>query len=496
MKPMVDESCRSTSPKNTLRTLVTLGATALAVALAVSGCGESTGLVGGACRFPYVECSLACVDLETDPAHCGACDVACNAGVACVGGKCDGPSTASHDAGVDREAGVDGAGSDGNVGDGQPSDGTVSDGPVADGTLSDGAGPDGSNVDSGGTDGARPDSATGDDGGANDGSASDGAGGSSDAGDSDAGATDASASDAPAGDACLPPYTTEAHCGDCFTQCVAPNDACKFDGTSYACAPFCLAPLSRCGDTCKDLMTDGDNCGACGRVCASNICVQGVCQGAASGDIVYIGHDYATTPLRTAQARILENAVLLSRSDPVRVLSYQRYAGAGAISRVGSILADAKTRTGRNIVVTATASDAAVAGATTANFEVVLVHDQTTAPSGALSSLGQSWASGLSAFTHVSGVLVVLDGATGASQMPQLMTQTGLLTVTSHQAAATGDLIELLSATDGVGGGVISLFAVRANSARFVSEPNGGSVNWVTRHQASGTPNVIHKIAP
>ena len=44
-------------------------------------------------------------------------------------------------------------------------------------------------------------------------------------------------------------------------------------------------------------------------------------------------------------------------------------------------------------------------------------------------------------------MLVVLDGATGTAQMPQLMTQTGLLTVTSHQAPATGDLIELLPAT-------------------------------------------------
>ncbi len=36
------------------------------------------------------ECTAACVDLTTDPSHCGQCDQACLPGGVCVGGQCNG----------------------------------------------------------------------------------------------------------------------------------------------------------------------------------------------------------------------------------------------------------------------------------------------------------------------------------------------------------------------------------------------------------------------
>jgi hypothetical protein len=51
-------------------------------------------------------CGSECIDIATDPAHCGGCNVACPPGAACVAGAC-GCSPRTADAGLDAEAGVD-----------------------------------------------------------------------------------------------------------------------------------------------------------------------------------------------------------------------------------------------------------------------------------------------------------------------------------------------------------------------------------------------------
>jgi uncharacterized protein (TIGR03382 family) len=47
---------------------------------------------GGLCACPDGEtrCGESCVDLRSDPDHCGACDRACGSGARCVGGSCEG----------------------------------------------------------------------------------------------------------------------------------------------------------------------------------------------------------------------------------------------------------------------------------------------------------------------------------------------------------------------------------------------------------------------
>lgn len=54
-----------------------------------SGAGGDGGGGGGpACGAGLTECDGRCVDLQTDPAHCGDCDEACNPGRACSAGAC------------------------------------------------------------------------------------------------------------------------------------------------------------------------------------------------------------------------------------------------------------------------------------------------------------------------------------------------------------------------------------------------------------------------
>lgn len=49
---------------------------------------ESTGDAPSSCPAPLAACGPDCVDLEHDPAHCGACDAPCGPGLACLAGQC------------------------------------------------------------------------------------------------------------------------------------------------------------------------------------------------------------------------------------------------------------------------------------------------------------------------------------------------------------------------------------------------------------------------
>src|SRR4051812_40274323 len=61
-------------------------------------------------------------------------------------------------------------------------------------------------------------------------------------------------------------------CGDCDRAC-NPKEFCAYS----KCWPACEGDLKFCDGVCRDLTQDPDNCGACNEVCASGICVDGVC---------------------------------------------------------------------------------------------------------------------------------------------------------------------------------------------------------------------------
>lgn len=98
-------------------------------------CGDCSGdtfcAAGGQCLCPdeSTRCGESCVDLRSDEAHCGACDMPCADGIDCVAGECQGdeppdsgPSdggpgdagstdadvTRSNDSGIGGDAGIDG----------------------------------------------------------------------------------------------------------------------------------------------------------------------------------------------------------------------------------------------------------------------------------------------------------------------------------------------------------------------------------------------------
>lgn len=430
------------------------------VASIAPGCGQGNSLVGGVCAAGYVQCGDRCV--ISDEANCGACGAACAAGAACIAGRCAAVDGAipSPDGAADADASesIDGSTADATT----PLDAEDAE---ADTTL--------------------PDATS--DGGPSDDSSVDGA------------ASDAS-DDVDSG--CNPPFDTPDHCGDCQTQCAGATPRCAPDGAgSFVCAPPCDPGQEACGGVCTDVTSDPSNCSACGVVCPSQICSQSKCVGTTPGGIVFIGHDYQSTPAGTAQARVLANAVFLGEprgpaADHVEVLSYERYADAANVAQIKALLA-ASTPAGRVLDITSTTNDGDVANLTFAAYSVLLIPDQSNASAGVdLGALGASWASALASFAQTGGVVVVLDGGTGAAQMPALVSGTGLLDITSQAPLATGTPIRVFSPGDAVGVGVVSPYAAGMSSVTVDTEPNGGNVVYVVgpSTDAALAPVVVHKV--
>lgn len=399
----------------------------------IPACDGSNALVGGECRVPYQACGTTCVDLDSDPRNCGTCGNVCAGGAVCRGKIC--------------VSGVDGS------------------------VLADGGD-------------ASVDGASGD-------ATVDAEGGTPEAGPTE----DTGAADSGSVDACAPPYTTADHCGDCFTVCQAPDSTCReITFGNYACRPPCDAPTEECNGQCLDLSADPFNCGVCGKFCPSLLCVNRVCQGATPGDVVVIGHDYATITGQSAQAKLLINAVFLPRTNPLRVLSYEKNADAATVARIKNVL---DTGGGRRVVYTVQNDAAALAAPDLAqNFDVVLVYDQPTLPAANAEALGGTWAPALDTFVRAGGDAVFLDGVGGDGPMANLVRGTGLVNITGHGLLIPFAAVRVTAPFDSVASQVQTPYGAAPRSAALLTtEANGGDVAWVVRVGAdgSGSPVVIHK---
>jgi hypothetical protein len=196
----------------------------------------------------------ACVDLQTDPAHCGACATACPAGAGCSAGACAcaGGLAACGAKCADTSSDTANCGGCGKVcptgalcmaGQCACPSGTTACGGACVSTSSDGAncGVCGKVCPAGDV--------------CNQGACASGCGALTKCGTS-----------------CVDTQTSAANCGACGNACPA--------GASCA-AGQCQCPsgTADCGGTCINVATDPGNCGTCGKVCmAGTTCVGGQCQ--------------------------------------------------------------------------------------------------------------------------------------------------------------------------------------------------------------------------
>lgn len=252
----------------------------------------------------------------------------------------------------------------------------------------------------------------------------------------------------------------------------------------------CAAPLVACRGSCISVVSDPANCGACGKICPSNICVNGECQGATPGDVVLVGHDFAEAWDGSAQARVLLNAVTIATTDPVRILTWEDGAGDASIASVKALVRDGLR--GRRVRYTRASASSLTANDLATAYDVVLLFD---AAGSQPAALGASWAAGLGRFAQKGGVVIALDGA--VSGMPALVTAAGLLDVPAHETLSAGAHLVVTAPNDVVGQQVLSPYAAAGVSVAFpsVSAPSP-DVTWVVRAEDDGglgAPVVVHK---
>jgi len=233
-------------------------AVACAKALPVEGVDASAPGDAGGTDAPMVIDGAGCpqFDLETDPAHCGACTHACDAGDLCSSGQCKPECDTAltkctgGDGGalcVDTKTDTSHCGSCTNVCT------TADAGSMAQGTNN----PDAGVPFDGGYDG--------------------GIGwtlGTADCDASTCGVACPTGFTECSDDICYDLQNHHDHCGTCTTACTSTQwcdkGNCCNQGTEY------------CGGSCIDVLSDKNNCGACGNVCPSQtpVCSGGTCKSA------------------------------------------------------------------------------------------------------------------------------------------------------------------------------------------------------------------------
>jgi hypothetical protein len=255
------------------------------------------------------------------------------------------------------------------------------------------------------------------------------------------------------------------------------------DGPPVATDGPCPSGELLCNGQCTAAFTDPDNCGACGHACQSGICLSGVCQDAAWGHLVLLGHDF--THAGVNEKRELANAVFLSLASPVRVAVYREYASAGSVARALAALTAEAAQRGRAVVTTLYADRPAFTAAL-GGVEAALLVAQDEASDDSLSGATLELQASLQSFVRAGGVLVVLDGPPAANDGTWQLVRS--LAAVTGVSGATGAHVTVVEPTDAVALGLTASYAAAANSAAFAYTGSGAVA------RAAAGPVLIHEV--
>jgi hypothetical protein len=258
-------------------------------------------------------------------------------------------------------------------------------------------------------------------------------------------------------------------------------------------APLCLDDLVSCHGACIPVDADGANCGACGKICSSNICIAGECIGAVHGDVVAFGQDFRGVPSAGVEARALVNSVMIPTSDPIRLLSFEAGADPVTVNAANALIYGGVRARGRDIVFGRTYDASKLESATLSRErDVVVIHGVSD---GEVTALAARWAVPLLQFAKKGGVIIVLDD--GLRPVPSLLAETGLLAVSGHTVLPPGVSLDVAVQGDVVGSKLPSPFVPFGNAVSFQGAPAmSNELAWVVRTGSDGgerEPVVIHR---
>lgn len=237
----------------------------------------------------------------------------------------------------------------------------------------------------------------------------------------------------------------------------------------------CDGALVACHGECIPVTNDAANCGACGKICPSNLCVEGECQGALAGDVIVLGKD-SSSP----NAKMITNALSIATTDPIRVLAFD-----GGDPKA---TADRPTVKFRKVAYTTATADDLEATDLAKRFDVVLV--QNAGP--AASYLGARTHAAMETFTTKGGIVVAVDD--GASDMPAYLRDSGLLAMEGHTMLAADVQIVVSAPNDALGMQVLSPYASSSATVGFVGVTNAADVTVVARtNDANAYPTALHR---
>lgn len=237
------------------------------------------------------------------------------------------------------------------------------------------------------------------------------------------------------------------------------------------------------GPVCSaDLQTDPDNCGACGVVCASGICIDGACQTGVFGQVIALGHDFQH--YHATMARLLANSVALGLHRNVRVARWNGTSAEDAVSGTTAALTSGMHDIGRQWHSVAMPTNP------TANalspVDVLLV-DAQDGNGDATEAAAQPWVDTFNTFLAGGGVIVVLEGTSGVSY--RFAAGGGLYSV-GAPVDATGSYAYIVDGSDAIAQQVISPYAAETTSVTFSGAPPA------TVATSSGDTVAFHIIRP
>jgi hypothetical protein len=201
----------------------------------------------------------------------------------------------------------------------------------------------------------------------------------------------------------------------------------------------------------------------------------------------------------SVQTQLLANSVFLASEAPVRILAYARNTSAGSKAGTDSSLVQAGAVKGRSFAKTEVTGLGAVQNQLDrADYDVLLVYDQQNAPAGEMATTGAAWAPVVQTFTELGGIVVVLTGGGGTSEVHELIDGIGLLSA-NNTLGYDGGTYQVSAAGDSVAINVVSPFLAVPTSCTFSvpGMPDPDVTYVVVGADAgpnNGDPSVAHRI--